>query len=190
MTIKQMQCLLTYLGYDVGIDGIIGARTMAALEDIDKKYGVGKDGLVGIIAGTVAPKKSSFDELCDMLPTGTFWDEIKWFRKDEFRCTCGRCGGFPAEPTEKLVRMVDKVREHFGAPATISSGVRCAAHNAEVGGVANSRHLKGWAVDMAIQGVSAASLDAYVGSLPECSYHYRITSNGKDTGYVHMDVVL
>ena len=72
MTTKQMQCLLTYLGYDPGtIDGIDGRKTQAALEKFRADYGVGAEGLVGAVAGTVAqvglPKQGE---------TGTFWDEI------------------------------------------------------------------------------------------------------------------
>lgn len=46
MTTKQIQCLLTYLGYDPGqIDGIDGKKTQAALSAFRADYGVGADGL-------------------------------------------------------------------------------------------------------------------------------------------------
>ena len=65
---------------------------------------------------------------------------------------CGRCGGFPVEPQESVVRTVDEIRRRLGIPISIvdggGSGVRCAAHNAEVGGVANSQHLFGLAADL------------------------------------------
>ena len=49
-------------------------------------------------------------------------------------------------------RTVDEIRRRLGVPVSVvdggGSGVRCAAHNAEVGGVANSQHLYGLAADL------------------------------------------
>lgn len=172
MTTKQTQCLLTYLGYDTGgVDGVAGPKTNSALAAFARGLSQGADVQEQLKLAVVQGREDG-------------WENVRHFTRREFRCPCPRCGGFPVEPSMKLVKMADKVRSHFGKPAIISSGVRCAAHNAEVGGVANSRHLKGWAVDLAIPGVSAESLNAYVGSLPECAYHYAI-----DGSFVHMDVV-
>lgn len=40
------------------------------------------------------------------------------------------------------------VREHYGAPIVINSGYRCQRHNADVGGVVNSYHMIGAALDI------------------------------------------
>lgn len=150
MTVKQKQCLLVYLGYDPGaIDGIDGKNTQAALAAFRADYGVGAEGLVGAVAGTIA-------KLDKPLPvdttTGTFWDEVEFFTRNEFRCPCKRCGGFPVEPEETMVRVVDEIRRRAKVPISIvdsgGSGVRCKEHNAEVGGVANSEHLYGRAADL------------------------------------------
>ena len=190
MTDKQKQHLLGYLGYYTGdIDGIYGPQTKAAVERFQKDFGgIVVDGLAGdetdkALRHAVAygmPEKKQ-----DAKPqAGTFWDEIKYFTRAEFRCPCGKCGGFPVEPDENLVRLADKVREHFGAPATVSSGVRCQAHNDELPGSAkNSYHLRGKAMDFCVQGVSGAKLLAYVKTLP---VHYAYQINGSD--FVHMDV--
>ena len=190
MTDKQKQHLLGYLGYYTGdIDGIYGPQTKAAVERFQKDFGgIVVDGLAGdetdkALRHAVAygmPEKKQ-----DAKPqAGTFWDEIKYFTRAEFRCPCGKCGGFPVEPDENLVRLADKVREHFGAPATVSSGVRCQAHNDELPGSAkNSYHLRGKAMDFCVQGVSGAKLLAYVKTLP---IHYAYQINGSD--FVHMDV--
>ena len=74
------------------------------------------------------------------------------------------------------------MRTAFDAPVLISSGVRCPAHNAAVGGVKNSRHLLGKAMDFRVKNVSGEKLLAYVRTLP-VRYVYRI-----DGSYVHMDV--
>ena len=137
---------------------------------------MGAEGLVGAVAGTVSK--------LDKPSTGTFWDEIKYFKKDEFKCKCGKyCDGFPAEPKEKLIRVADRVRAHFGAAAIVSSGVRCQTHNANVGGVSNSRHLSGKAMDFCVSGKKASEVLAYVQQQPEIRYAYAI-----DSLYVHMDV--
>lgn len=150
MTVKQKQCLLVYLGYDPGaIDGIDGKNTQAALAAFRADYGVGAEGLVGAVAGTIAKldKPLSVDTT-----TGTFWDEVEFFTRNEFRCPCKRCGGFPVEPEETMVRVVDEIRRRAKVPISIvdsgGSGVRCKEHNAEVGGVANSEHLYGRAADL------------------------------------------
>ena len=114
-----------------------------------------------------------------------FWKNIKHFTRDEFKCKCGKhCDGFPVEPEKKLVTVADRVREHFGKSAIISSGVRCRLRNAELpGSAANSLHLKGYAMDFAVIGVSAAKLLAFVRTLPGVAEAYAI-----DGSYVHMGV--
>lgn len=196
MTIKQIQLLLEYLsiqeendpGLSPGpIDGIQGRQTNAALRRVQCIWGVGPEGLIGILAGTVA----KLDKILPIPPSsGSWWDTIRYFARSEFRCHGDDCDGFPAEPAEKLVRMLDDVREHFGAPGIISSGARCGQHNAEVGGVYNSRHLLGWAADVCFEGIPPAQVLAYVQQHPSCAYAYSIKAGGKETGYVHMDVVV
>ena len=151
---------LFYLGYSPGsIDGIEGRNTQGAIRAFQADYGLTVDGipgaatqkmLIGAIAGTAV--KVEKPESSVVPKTGTFWDDIKYFTREEFRCPCGRCGGFPVEPQESMVRAVDEIRHRLGIPISIvdggGSGVRCAAHNAEVGGVANSQHLYGLAADL------------------------------------------
>lgn len=117
--------------------------------------------------------------------TGTWWDDIKYFDKDEFKCKCkGRyCNGYPKEPQRLLVEACDDVREYFDAPMTISSGLRCTIHNANEGGVSNSRHLSGKAADFCVEGKTANQILAYVRTLPNIRYCYAINSS-----YVHMDI--
>lgn len=150
MNTRQAQCLLTYLGYDPGqIDGIDGKKTQAALAAFRADYGVGIEGLVGAVAGTIAKMDKPFPV---DTTTGTFWDEVEFFTRKEFRCPCKRCGGFPVEPEETMVFVVNEIRRRAGVPISIvdsgGSGIRCKEHNAEVGGVANSEHLYGRAADL------------------------------------------
>lgn len=189
MTDKQKQCLLVYLGYDTGgVDGIWGDKSRQATEQFQQDFGgISVDGtcdeqtekaLKHAVAYGIEKKSDNTNS-----NTGTFWDEIKYFTREEFRCPCPRCGGFPVEPAEKMVRLADHVREYFGAPATVSSGVRCQAHNDELpGSVPNSYHVNGKAVDFCIRGKTSTQVLTYVKTLP-VNYAYAIDGN-----YVHMDV--
>ena len=47
----------------------------------------------------------------------------------------------------RLARTLEKVRDILGHPLTITSGYRCPALNAAVGGVGDSAHLHGLAAD-------------------------------------------
>ena len=81
--------------------------------------------------------------------TGTFWDDIKHFKKPEFACKCGKyCNGYPVEIDMNMVKIADEIRNRIGKPIQINSGIRCKTHNANVGGVSNSQHLYGNAADL------------------------------------------
>lgn len=116
------------------------------------------------------------------------WAESKYFVRAEFACPCGRCGGFPVEPSRALVRVSNQVREHFGRPMIPSSGIRCQAHNDELpGSVPNSRHVSGRALDFSIPGIPVAEVLAYTRQLQaEGSLHYTYEMVG--TGHIHIDV--
>lgn len=44
--------------------------------------------------------------------------------------------------------MLEPARQRLGKPITVNSGYRCQVHNKTVGGVANSQHMRGEAVDI------------------------------------------
>jgi peptidoglycan hydrolase-like protein with peptidoglycan-binding domain len=192
MTIKQRQNLLAYLGYYVGnIDGSWGQLSKTATVAFQKDFGLKADGICGAetekalkhaVAYGIDKKQEATEEPTD----GDFWDGIKYWSREEFRCQCGGkyCNGFPAEPSEKLARLADDVRGHFGKPGHRSSGLRCKTWNAIQGGVANSKHLTGRALDFRIQGETSASVLAYVKTLPGVNCAYQI-----DSQHVHMDVL-
>ena len=199
MTVKQRQHLLAYLGYYVGsVDGDWGTLSKTACTAFQKDFGgIRVDGFGGTETDKALRHAVDYDmfktELAQDVTdnnvgntTGTFWDEIEFFDRNEpgIACPCGRCGGFPVEPVERLMRNADAVRRHFGKPMIPSSTVRCDAHNAELpGSAANSLHKRGKAMDFAIPGISAGNLEAYVRTLPEVHECYRI-----DGSYVHMGV--
>lgn len=75
---------------------------------------------------------------------------MKWFKEKELCCKCcGQLPPFARENIEALVENVlDPLRERYGKPIVVNSGYRCPKHNKEVGGVANSQHLRGEAADI------------------------------------------
>lgn len=191
MIVRQQQLLLSFLDYDVGtIDGITGPKTQAAIRKFQSDYGISTTGIWNsqtenkireVIGNPEKEKKNT--------PGDAFWNGIKYFTRDEFACKCKQygkayCNGYPVEPSQKLVKLAEKVRTHFNAPMTVSSGIRCKQHNINQGGVSNSRHTLGTAMDFAVRGKTAAQVLAYVKTLPEVAYCYAINSE-----YVHMDVI-
>lgn len=170
MTTKQVQSLLLYLGYPVGApDGISGSQTRQAVTLFQTAEGLKADGDPGqetqtALLAAVAAGRVYTPAKVEKAETGTFWDKIQYFQREEFRCQCGGkyCNGFPAEPVEETVRMADEIRRRAGVPLKVNSGVRCKQHNADpnVGGVWNSLHLTGQAIDLAPIGgdISAARL--------------------------------
>lgn len=169
MTVKQQQCLLTYFGYYTGnIDGMFGPKSVAATKAFQQDFGgISVDGICGeqtekalkyAVAYGIEKKSDSTDytnvqnnntDDSTNSNTGTFWDEIKYFKKSEFACKCGKyCDGYPAEIDMDMVKIADQIRTKIGKPITINSGLRCKTHNSNVGGVSNSQHLLGNAADL------------------------------------------
>ena len=182
MTVKQKQHLLAYLGfYTAEADGIWGDRSKEATVAFQSRYMGHADGIFGAETEKCIRQIISNEE-----ESNSVWDQVRYFRREEFCCTCcGRgCDGFPAEPDEQLVRNAESARIHFGAVADVSSGVRCALRNSELpGSAANSLHMKGKAMDFRIRGVDAKTLCDYVKTLPQVDEAYAI-----DEQFVHMGV--
>lgn len=161
MTVRQKQLILC--SFELlplsGVDGIWGKQSEAATRRLQQGLGIPADGVFGAVTRDAAFARLASGEPLEapgdpVEPGGTFWDEIEFFTREEFRCQCGGryCDGFPAEPEEQLVRTVDAIRRRLGVPVSIvdagGSGVRCSRHNADVGGVDNSLHLYGKAADL------------------------------------------
>lgn len=205
MTMKRLQMNLKYLGYyDGEIDGIKGEKTLNAIKQFQADKGLTVDGIAGqktidcirsiivvdqqrfgVTVDGVAGEETTNARLnyCDNILSD--WDDIKHFKKSEFTCKCG-CGLNNIQLG--VVKIADEVREHFGSPAIVTSGTRCEKHNKEVGGVSNSRHLKGKAIDMYVQNVSWYDLLEYLRKLEqkgEIRYCYHI--NNSDC--CHFDII-
>ena len=90
---------------------------------------------------------------------------MKYFRKEEFLCRCGKCE-IPAEVEANIVALVENVldplREKYGKPIKVNSGYRCPKHNLAVGGATQSQHMKGEAADIAPMDGDARELERLV----------------------------
>lgn len=191
--IDNIQDVVTaYVGTPLVNDGLAGWRTLEAVGMYQEAMGLPVTGIVdkttyGEICQWVGPAPDATDNTVGdkSSPTGTFWDEIEFFTREEFMCKCGGryCNGYPAEMREEVVRICDAARRHFGRRGHIISGLRCQIHNANEGGVANSQHMYGEACDLMIEGVSSDQLLAFILAQPGVRYAYKI--NGTN---VHFDV--
>lgn len=106
------------------------------------------------------------------------------FVSTEFDCHgSGCCSTTILDP--QLITYLEKIREHFGKPITISSGYRCTTHNASVGGATGSRHSKGDAADIVVSGVAPVEVAKYAESIGILGIGlYETNSDGH---FVHID---
>ena len=170
MNTRQIQDSLDLLGYGpISNDGALGPATKEAVKKFQRQEGLADDGIPGplteakLLDAVAAGRVYKPQETASKPPgkTGTFWDEIEFFTREEFRCKCGGryCNGFPAEMSEDTVRCADEIRRRAGVPLRVNSGLRCDCWNAIQGGVKNSNHRTGHAVDLS-GNISAAKLYA------------------------------
>ena len=132
---------LNFLGYDAGPeDGIDGPQTRAGAKRFQMDFGLVQDGIVG---PDTSSKLMYVVKKCQEIlgvsvdgyagdETNSAYDEfrnIRYFNRSEFYCKCG-CGNGRIDI--RLVKILDDIREHYGAPIIISSAVRCPAHNKAV----------------------------------------------------------
>lgn len=191
---KQRQHLLAYLGYyKMKVDGDWGSGSREACKAFQRDRNLTPDGYGGpdtdkqlrYAVYNGLEKTVPVDEDINVPTTETFWDHIRYWSREEFRCRCGGkyCNGFPAEPDQTLVELVDDIRHKAGRPGIPSSGLRCKTWNSLQGGVANSDHMIGKALDFSIEGMSGAQLLSLAQADPRTRYAYII-----DGGWVHVDV--
>jgi len=102
------------------------------------------------------------------------------FKVKEFAC---RDGSDPIFISPELVKVLQKIRTHFGKPVTITSAYRTATHNKAVGGEAQSQHLYGLAADIKVSGIAPKTVAAYAESLMPSSGGIGVYST-----FTHVDV--
>lgn len=216
MTTLQIQALLIYHGFDPGTpDGIMGKKTAEAVRQFQTRVGLTADGAPGELTqnalrtymDTPMPEKPAESQPGAVTEDNPalaghppWWKTIKHFTPMEMRCPCGKCGGFPKEPEEKLMHILDDIREHFRVPVTIvplppnnphagGSGVRCQEYNDSLSGsVPNSRHVQGKAADIIVRGFSGSAVETYCQSLvKQGRLRYCYVIGGGNS--VHIDIL-
>lgn len=83
----------------------------------------------------------------------------KNFKVKEFAC---KDGSDYILIDDELVDILQKIREHFGKPVTITSAFRNSAYNKKIGGVSNSQHTKGTASDIKVAETLPSDVAKYV----------------------------
>ncbi len=76
------------------------------------------------------------------------------FKLSEFACPC--CKRVMLHP--KLLGKLIELRKILERPVYITSGYRCPKYNRQVGGIVNSYHLIGLAVDIKVKDISLIDL--------------------------------
>ena len=108
---------------------------------------------------------------------------MKWFSPDTdpalFKCPCGQCD---QEPTDRLLNMLDAVRDDAAVPMKVTSGPRCWHYNTIIGGAEYSGHVDGEAADIAVTTSRARS------RILEAARRYGVTRIGIAKGFVHLGV--
>ena len=84
------------------------------------------------------------------------------FSAKEFECHC--CGQGTVD--ERLIELLEELRDMANAPIHVNSGYRCRKHNAAVGGLPNSQHVKGTAADITIPNIGYFRAAELVSTLP------------------------
>jgi uncharacterized protein YcbK (DUF882 family) len=106
------------------------------------------------------------------------------FNSSEFDCHGKGCCS-ETLVDQNLVNYLQKIRTHFDKAVNISSGYRCTIHNKNVGGATGSRHTKGQAADIYINGVAPAEIAKYAESIGIKGIGLYETD--KDGHFVHID---
>lgn len=143
------------------------------------------------IAKAIARAVTDYEQAIDFdnVPKTTHEDDTqegmasKYFSEDEVKCHCG-CGYGMDVVNDTLLNLLDQLREAVGGPLYVSCMCRCPDHNAEVGGVRNSQHVRGNAADVIVP-------DGWtVDQLADAAINVGFTGVGRyyDSGFVHVDV--
>lgn len=106
------------------------------------------------------------------------------FYSNEFDCHGNGCCS-ESKINEKLIEYLEKIREHFGKPVTITSPYRCPTHNSRIGGAVGSRHSKGDAADFVVSGIAPRTVAQYAESIGIMGIGLYETS--ADGHFVHID---
>jgi len=170
-------------------DGDFGKLTLAAVADFQRNNALPNENGVtprcwDLVEGFANKKQQENEVPSDKIITVKRYSSETYsgFKAHQFDC---KCGGKYCSTTKidlRTLALLRKLFDHFsGRNITITSAYRCPTHNRNVGGVSNSRHAIGDAVDVVVDGV----LPSHVATIAE-----EIGFDGVgiySSGFVHLD---
>lgn len=111
------------------------------------------------------------------------------FNAREFRCGLGSpCSACTVTLIDtQLVKYLQQIRDYFGVEVELTSAYRCPTYNSRpsVGGATGSRHTKGHAADIVVNGVAPRRVAAYAEYIGVKGIGLYETA--KDGYFVHID---
>lgn len=91
--------------------------------------------------------------------------------------------------SRELVEVLQKIRNYFKKPVTITSGYRTPSHNKKIGGASGSKHTKGLAADIKVSGTDPLKVAWYANEVLGVTGGVECGSYDSGTqGYNHIDV--
>lgn len=117
-------------------------------------------------------------------------ESSSYFTLEEMACKCKRkctykLPNLRVSPT--LMQGLNRVREAFGKPITVTSGARCVEHNADVKGSPKSMHLLACAADIRPASGKKEDLERLYELCAE-EQVFTGLGDGRKRGFVHVDV--
>ena len=106
--------------------------------------------------------------------------ELKYFNTEEFDSPDVK--GSWVNMNVEFLKLLDIIRGHAKIPFIINSAFRTEAHNAKVGGVSESAHTKGLAVDI----VAVSGIEKFL--IITAALTYGINRIGIGKTFIHLDV--
>lgn len=202
--IRELQELLKERGHDVGkIDGIYGNNTLYGFNKYKEKHGLTHPGFIGVTTiDHLYNSEYSESEIPTMIivaPSGGYnlinidWNNFdspigKYFTVGELLRYDKRRIPTTNEVKSNILKMakeLDNIRESWGSPIGITSGYRPADVNAAVGGVKNSQHLNGGAVDIYPIGKNGIAFENWLDKRWDKALGYGQRSG---RGFTHIDL--
>lgn len=110
------------------------------------------------------------------------------FSAAEVACHC--CGQGEEIVQARLLELVEQLRENCGGyPLQCNCAYRCPEHNAEVGGVPNSQHVLGTAMDIQCPDeLTIGEFKWYAEQLPFDAIGYYPEDDENGGGFLHVDI--